>query len=237
MFDQICHLPNYGRHNYHNYVSSRPVAGMSELCCTESEGKCMPWNAKRMTFGGVSHLHFEKTRELTGIESPSSVMSLPWASPFCLQDHQTAAVSLWGCVLCSCLEGECSPPASLNCECGKLAFATWRVSALHTYLCISAAGGVWNTHLWSIRCLCNRLAANTMLGIGQSRVRSLRNFSGLESVVCIWFLKRKQMCLFLFSMFHISEDIITHHLNQQFYFTNFFFKGILIFWSFLNEHF
>lgn len=131
-----------------------------------------------MTFGGVSHLHFEKTRELTGIESPSSVMSLPWVSPFCPQAHQTAAVSLRGWVLRSCLQGECSAPAYLSCVCGKLAFDTARVSALHTYLCISSAGGVWNTHLWSTECLWNLLAANTIVtsqGWGVSGIPQVLN--------------------------------------------------------------
>lgn len=184
----------------------------------------MPWNAKCMTFGRVSHLHFEKTRELTSIESPSSIMSLPWASPLCPQDHQSAAVSLWGVSAPPCLPQLCVWRAGLW---------HWRASTLHTYLCISSAGDVWNTCLWNIRCLRNLLAANTMVGIGQSRVRSIRSFSDLESVVYIWLLKWKQVCLFLFSMLHISEDIITHRLK----FKNFFFKAMSIFLSFLNEHF
>lgn len=143
----------------------------------------MPWNAKCMTFGVVSHLHFEKTRELTGIKSPSSIMSLPWASPFCPQDHQTAAVSRRGWVLCSCLSvSECSPPASLNCVCGKLALDTGRVSALRTYLGISSAGGVWNTRLWSVRCLCKLQQQTRRLGLSSQGW----GVSGISQVLSLW---------------------------------------------------
>lgn len=107
----------------------------------QTQRKYMPWNAKCMTFGGISHLHFDKTRELIEIESPSSILFLPWAPSFCQQEHQTAAVT----------PGRVSAPSCLPYLCefirGKLTSDIGRVSVLHKYLHFSSAGRVWSTNL------------------------------------------------------------------------------------------